>query len=71
LGVARTQELHYLQDADRAGSIQAGLSSLLESGEVIECRVAGFPNIAVFALKEALGPGPAIERKRYALSFSL
>jgi len=25
LGVARTQELHYLQDADQAGLVQAGL----------------------------------------------
>jgi len=54
LGVARTQELHYLQDADQAGLVQAGLSSLLKSGEVVECRVAAFPNVPVYALEEAL-----------------
>ncbi len=54
LGVARTQELHYLQDADRADLVKNGLSSLIKSGEVVECRVNEFPKVAVFVLKEAL-----------------
>jgi uncharacterized protein len=54
LGVARIQELHYLQDADRADLVKNGLSGLIKSGEVLECRVDEFPNVAVFVLKEAL-----------------
>src|SRR5581483_2096270 len=54
LGVARTQELHYRRDADRADLVKNGLSSRIKSGEVVECRVNEFPKVAVFVLTEAL-----------------
>jgi uncharacterized protein len=54
LGVARAQELHYLQDTEQAGTIRAALLTLVNRGEAIELRVADFPKIPIFALREAL-----------------
>jgi len=54
LGVARVQELSYLQDAEHGGAVRAALANLVETGEVVECRVAEIPKIPVFALREAV-----------------
>jgi uncharacterized protein YcaQ len=54
LGVARAQELHYLQDTEQAGTIRAALLTLVNRGVAVELRVADFPKIPIFALREAL-----------------
>jgi uncharacterized protein YcaQ len=54
LGVARLNELHYLQDADTAASIRKALSLLIRNKEVVELRVNEFPELPVFALRESL-----------------
>ena len=54
LGVARLSELHYLQDAERAGEVKTALRQLLKSGEVIELRVKEFPEVPCYALPESL-----------------
>ncbi|MDB6036278.1 MAG: hypothetical protein JWM99_119 [Verrucomicrobiales bacterium] len=62
LGIARAQELHYLQDSDDASALREAISTLIESGEVIEVRIAEFPKIPVFALREAMELSNPLER---------
>lgn len=54
LGIARAQELHYLRDAEHGSGVRAALQNLVKRGEVLELRVADFPDTPVFALREAL-----------------
>lgn len=54
LGIARFQELHYLQDSDHSDALRKAIGTLVKSGEVIEARIAEFPRIPVFALGEAM-----------------
>ncbi|MDB6028759.1 MAG: hypothetical protein JWM68_4982, partial [Verrucomicrobiales bacterium] len=69
LGVARLPELHYLHEAERAGAVKAALRKFLRTGEVVELRVAEFPEIACYALAESLSlAGPLRERRVHFLS---
>ena len=52
--MVRVQELSYLQDAEHTGAVRAALANLVETGEVVECRVAEILKIPVFALREAM-----------------
>jgi uncharacterized protein len=54
LGVATRQELHYLKDAGQAEDARAALSTLVNRGEAVELQVADFPQMPLFALREAL-----------------
>ena len=63
LGVARIPELHYLHDAGRAGDIRAALAKLVKGGEVIELRLTGMPDVAVFALRAALELAVPLQEK--------
>jgi uncharacterized protein YcaQ len=62
LGIARAQELHYLQDSADAGALRGALATLIERGEVIEARIAEFPTIPVFALREAMEQSKPLKR---------
>ena len=64
LGVARSQELHYLQDAGQASDVRAALSKLVDNGEAIEVRVPEYPKIPVFALREALELAAPLKENR-------
>ncbi|HEY5894263.1 MAG TPA: crosslink repair DNA glycosylase YcaQ family protein [Chthoniobacterales bacterium] len=54
LGVARSQELHYLRDADHGNAVRVALQSLIKRGEVIELQMAEFPDKPCFALRQSL-----------------
>lgn len=54
LGIARLPELHYLRDGGHASDIRQALAGLIRKREVIEARVAEFPDIPVFLLQEAM-----------------
>ncbi len=54
LGVARLPELHYLHDAGQASEVRSALARLTKDGQVLELRIAEFPGIPVYALREAL-----------------
>ena len=69
LGIARVAELHYLQEAERAGEVKKALLRLVKSGEVLELRVAEFPEIPCYAFKEAMSlSGSLSERRLQVLS---
>ncbi len=63
LGVARLSELHYLQDAERAGEVKTALRGLLKNGEAIELRVTEFPDVPCYALPEALSQAAPLQKK--------
>jgi uncharacterized protein len=54
LGVARLQELHYLQDSDHAQALRKALLRLLNAGEVVEVEVGDAPKGSAFALPKSL-----------------
>ncbi len=64
LGVARVSELHYLQEAERAEKVKGALRRLIKTGEVIELRVAEFPEAPCYAFKEALSLSAPLNRRR-------
>jgi uncharacterized protein YcaQ len=62
LGIARLQELHYLQDSDHARALRDALSRLLHAGEVVEVAVENAPIGTAFALRESLELAGPLER---------
>ncbi len=64
LGIARLQELHYLRDGGHATEIRQALAGLIQKGDVIEARVAGFLETPVFLMKEALDLAAPLTAKR-------
>jgi uncharacterized protein len=64
LGIARMPELHYLRDGGHASEIRQALAGLVKKGEVVEAKVAGFPDAPVFLLREALELAAPLEDSR-------
>jgi uncharacterized protein YcaQ len=54
LGIARLNELDYLQGRQGRSDLWAELTSLVEGGEIMELRIAEFPKVAVYALRKTL-----------------
>jgi len=54
LGVARVQEMHYLQDGASAATYREALAGLLKSGEVVEVAMAGDAKPPLYALADGL-----------------
>jgi uncharacterized protein YcaQ len=63
LGVATTQELHYLQDTGQASAARSALTALLNGGEIVELRVPDLPKLRLFALRESLELSRPVERR--------
>ncbi len=64
LGVARVPELHYLHEAERAGAVKTALRKLVSTGDVVELRVAEFPDQPCYALAESLSPAITLRERR-------
>ncbi len=67
LGIARLPELHYLRDGGHASDIRQALAALIKKREVIEARVAEFPDVPVYLLPEALELVGPLEESRIRL----
>lgn len=67
LGIAKAQELHYLQESADAAIWKATLNEFVDSGEAVEVRMAGVPKVALYALRSAMDG--AAEVKRAAVRF--
>lgn len=61
LGIARLSELHYLQGSETAGRVRAALKTLLGGGEVMEVRVAEYPETPCYVFPDALQQGRPLE----------
>lgn len=69
LGIARTAELHYLHDAERAGAVKSVLQKLLKQGTVCEVRIDAFPETPCYVLPNALpGVGSPVGNRVHILS---
>jgi hypothetical protein len=64
LGIARLNELHYLQDAETAASLRKALASLIRGRQVVEARITELPNLPVFALPESLELAGQLTKRR-------
>lgn len=64
LGVARTSELHYLQETERTSVVKTVLQDLVKKGEVVQLKVAEFPNVPCFALPGALDSASPLKASR-------
>ena len=64
LGVARVPELHYLHESESATAVKAAIRKLLRDGEIIELRVAEFPDIPCYAMADALSLASAFRERR-------